>query len=199
MVAGTADESTRSDSGTAALGAAVRSARTRLDLSVQALADRAGVSLGLVSQLERGMGNPSLQSIQRVAKALGVPASRLLEPPADELAVIRTGERHLLNEENGAGRGTPVRELLSPLGDSRIQFIRTVLPPGFSNEEQPYRHIGTETVTVLRGELLLVHGERREQLAAGDTATYGCSTAHWWANAAAEETVVLGAFTPLER
>lgn len=198
MVAGTADENMRSDNGAAALGAAVRAARTRLDLSVQALAERAGVSLGLVSQLERGMGNPSLQSIQRVAQALGIPVSRLLEAPVDELAVVRAGERHLLDGDE-AEAGAAVRELLSPQGDSRIQFIRTLLPPGFSNEGQPYRHIGTETVTVLSGALLLVHGERREQLAAGDSATYGCSTAHWWANAAQTETVVLGAFTPLER
>jgi len=47
------------------LGAAVRDARKRLGLSVQALSEKAGVSFGLVSQLERGLGNPSLQSLQR--------------------------------------------------------------------------------------------------------------------------------------
>lgn len=68
----------------ALLGATVKAARKQLDLSVQGLAQRAGVSLGLVSQLERGLGNPSLHSIQRLASALGVSVTRLLEPPAEE-------------------------------------------------------------------------------------------------------------------
>lgn len=192
-------EHARRHNGAAALGAAVRAARTRLGLSVQALAQRAGVSLGLVSQLERGMGNPSLQSIQRLAQALGVSASRLLEPPAEELTVVVADQRHSLSYDDITSTEQPLRELLSPPGDTRIQLIRTVLPGGFSNEHQPFRHIGTESITVLSGTLLLAHGERREELGPGDSATYGCSTPHWWANRTAAETVVLGAFTPVER
>lgn len=184
--------------GSAALGAAVRAARTRLDLSVQALAQRAGVSLGLVSQVERGRANPSLQSIQRIAQALGVSASRLLEPPSDQLTVVPAGQRHTLSDEDISDAEQPLRELLSPPGDTRIQLIRTVLQAGFSNEHQPFRHIGTESITVLSGTLLLAHGQRREHLGPGDSATYGCSTPHWWANKTPTETVVLGAFTPLE-
>lgn len=199
MAQGSADQNARSDHGAAALGAAVRAARNRLGLSVQALAERAGVSLGLISQVERGKGNPSLQSIQRIAQALGVSASRLLEPPADELSVITQGERHILRDDDLSPEGQPLRELLSPPGDSRIQLIRTVLPPGFSNAERPYRHIGTESITVLSGALLLAHGRQRRQLGPGDSATYGCSTPHWWANDAPAETIVLGAFTPVER
>lgn len=200
MPEGSPHETARPDNGAAALGVAVRAARNRLDLSVQALAQRAGVSLGLVSQVERGVGNPSLQSIQRIARALGISASRLLEPPVDELNVVTAGQRHILSSTGSAEQDEqPRRELLSPPGDSRIQLIRTVLPPGFSNEGQPYRHIGTESITVLDGALVLAHGEQRERLVAGDSATYGCSTPHWWANDAEQETTVLGAFSPVER
>ncbi|TLP96794.1 helix-turn-helix domain-containing protein [Nesterenkonia salmonea] len=189
------------DNGALALGMAVRSTRSRLGLSVQALAHRAGVSLGSISQIERGLGNPSLQSIQRIAHALGVSASQLLEPPADELAVVQADKRHVLKnpEDQREGRVAAVRELLSPPADSRIQFIRTVLPVGFSNEGRPYRHIGTESITVLEGQLLVTHGDRQETLGVGDSATYGCSAPHWWANIADTETTVLGASTPIER
>lgn len=199
MVQGAADESSPSGNGAAALGVTVRSARTRLGLSVQALAQSAGVSLGLVSQVEHGKGNPSLQSIQRLAKALGMSAGRLLEPPVDALTVVTADERHVLRDENADSASHPLRELLSPAGDPRIQLIRTVLPPGFSNESQPFRHIGTESITVVSGALLLGHGEERRRLAAGDSATYACSTPHWWANDFDADTVVLGAFTPLDQ
>lgn len=162
------------------------------------------MSLGLVSQVERGISNPSLQSIQRIAAALGISASRLLEPPVHAITVVHAEQRHVLSDEDSDGEADDKtkhahRELLSPPDESRIQLIRTVLPEGFSNAEQPYRHIGTESITVLQGVLELGHGKQRHQLVAGDSATYGTSTPHWWANGGDGETVVLGAFSPVER
>ncbi|MEV8240965.1 cupin domain-containing protein [Microbacterium testaceum] len=69
----------------------------------------------------------------------------------------------------------------------------------FSNEASPFRHIGTETVTVESGVLVVCQADRRVELHAGDTVTYGCSEPHWWANGHDAETVVLGAVTPFER
>ncbi|MDD7944667.1 XRE family transcriptional regulator [Microbacterium sp. NE2HP2] len=183
-----------------ALGATIRDSRKRLGLSVQALAEKAGVSFGLVSQLERGMGNPSLQSIHRLAGALGVPVGQLLDEPAGELAVVVAGQGHRMPPiaDIPAGQQS-VRELLTPRGESMLQLIRSTLPVGFSNESRPFRHIGTETVTVERGVLIVAQGERRVRLEAGDTVTYGCSEAHWWANGHDDVTVVLGAVTPFER
>lgn len=182
-----------------ALGRGVRAGRKRLGLSVQQLAERAELSLGLVSQLERGLGNPSLQTVRRLAGALGVPIVQLLEPAPDALEVVRADARHLLPLADGPASQQVLRELLTPRGDRTLQVIRSTLPVGFTNEGTPFRHLGTESITVERGALLLVHGERRETLGAGDSATYGCSTPHWWANAANVETVVVGAVTPSER
>ena len=183
-----------------ALGAAVRATRKRLDLSVQALAERAGVSLGLVSQLERGLGNPSFGTLHRIAGALGVPLAHLLDEPAEDAVVITADRRHVLPTPDDAPPAMRVRrELLTPRGESMLQLIRSTLPAGFSNEQQPFRHLGTESVTVERGVLVVVHGDRRMTLAAGDTATYGCSTPHGWANGHEDETVVLGAVSPFER
>ncbi|MDF2666105.1 MAG: putative transcriptional regulator, partial [Microbacterium sp.] len=182
------------------LGAAVRDARKRLGLSVQALSEKAGVSFGLVSQLERGLGNPSLQSLQRLAGALGIPVAQLLDEPAVPLAVVTRAKRHVMPVAVDAPASQrAVRELLTPRGESMLQLIRSTLPAGFSNEASPFRHIGTETVTVESGVLVVCQADRRVELRAGDTVTYGCSEPHWWANGHDAETVVLGAVTPFER
>ncbi|KTR97966.1 MULTISPECIES: helix-turn-helix domain-containing protein [Microbacterium] len=182
------------------LGAAVRDARKRLGLSVQALSEKAGVSFGLVSQLERGLGNPSLQSLQRLAGALGIPVAQLLDEPAVPLAVVTRAKRHIMPVAVDAPASQrAVRELLTPRGESMLQLIRSTLPVGFSNEASPFRHIGTETVTVESGVLVVCQADRRVELHAGDTVTYGCSEPHWWANGHDAETVVLGAVTPFER
>jgi len=183
----------------ATLGASVRVARKRLGLSVKALAEQAGVSFGLVSELERGIGNPSLQSLRRLAEALGLSTGQLLETQAEPVTVVPADRRHLLAPlPDAGGSPQPVRELLTPRGESAIQLIRSTLPPGFSNEQRPFRHIGTESVYVESGELLVVHGTVRLRVGPGDTVTFMCSVPHWWANETATDTVVLGAVTPLE-
>jgi transcriptional regulator with XRE-family HTH domain len=181
------------------LGGTVRFTRKRLGLSVQSLADSAGVSFGLVSELERGLGNPSLQSMRRIASALGLSVTQLLESPTEAVTLVPADRRHTLAAPTDAG-GSPqaVRELLTPRGESAIQLIRSTLPPGFTNERRPFRHIGTECVTVEKGALVVVHGGVRLELGVGDTVTYVCSAPHWWANGHDAETVVLGAVTPLE-
>lgn len=184
----------------AGLGAAVKAARRRLDLSIAELAQRAGLSLGLVSQLERGMGNPSLGTISKLAAALGLTISQLLEEPGPDFALVRESSRYAIPLDPAVPATDQVqRALLTPRGESMLQLIRSILPVGFSNEGQPFRHIGTEVVTVLQGRLIIQHADLRAELEPGDTATYGCSAPHWWANGATESTVVLGAVSPFER
>ncbi|WP_240674856.1 helix-turn-helix domain-containing protein [Cellulomonas endophytica] len=181
----------------AALGAALKVERRRQGLSVKELSARSGVSFGLISELERGKGNPSFSSLHRLARALEVALPQLLSRLGGDGMVVRADERHHLPETPGAD-APPVRELLSPRMQSNLQVIRSTLPVGFTNEGRPFRHLGTESVLVERGRLRVVHGEREVELGPGDAMTYGCSTPHWWANAHDDVTVVLGSVTPLE-
>jgi transcriptional regulator with XRE-family HTH domain len=63
------------------LGEVVREIREARGLTPAQLAERAQVALSLVLSLEAGsQANPSRQILYRLARALGVPAKRLLEP-----------------------------------------------------------------------------------------------------------------------
>ncbi len=181
-----------------ALGAVVRRDRQRMGLSVEALAERSGLSAGLVSQLERGRGNPSLQTLSRLAAALGTPLVSLLQRAQRHgEPVVRADARFVLPELADDAGPHPVRELLTPDQNLPLQVIRTVMPPGFSNQSRPFRHLGLESVHVLSGRLVVVLGETAHELAEGDTITYDCSQAHWWANpSATEESVVIGSVAP---
>lgn len=183
----------------AAVGASLRVERQRQGLSLQALSQRSGVSFGLISQLERGLGNPSFQSLYRLASALGISLPKLLSGMGGDNMVVRADERYVLpiSPDIPASQRV-VRELLTPRSQSNLQVIRSTIPPGFSNEGNPFRHLGTESVTVDEGRLLVVHGDRRVELEQGDSVTYGCSQPHWWANAHDGVTVVTGAVSPFE-
>ena len=76
----------------ATIAAALRQERERVGISIAELARRAGVAKSTLSQLEAGTGNPSIETLWSLGVALGVPFSRLVEPPAPSVRVIRLGE-----------------------------------------------------------------------------------------------------------
>ena len=80
-----------------ALGALLRAQRLAADLTLRELAERASVSNAYLSQLERGLHEPSLSVLKAIASALGMPLGPLL---------ARVG----MLEEGGAGDAPPPRE-----------------------------------------------------------------------------------------
>jgi transcriptional regulator with XRE-family HTH domain len=62
------------------LSTVIRSLREAQRMTQEQLARRAGVTQGYIGHLERGLKkNPSLPTLKRIAKALGVPVTELLE------------------------------------------------------------------------------------------------------------------------
>ncbi len=66
----------------ALFGKNVRALRDRAELSQEELAFRAAMKRSYLSDLERGTRNPSVRALGRLAEALGVAPSRLLESHA---------------------------------------------------------------------------------------------------------------------
>jgi transcriptional regulator with XRE-family HTH domain len=61
-----------------ALGAAVRARRHANDMTLEALADAAGMNVTYVSDIERGRGNPSIGKLGDLAAVFGIPVSALI-------------------------------------------------------------------------------------------------------------------------
>ena len=76
----------------AVVATSLRSERARAGISLTELARRAGIAKSTLSQLEAGSGNPSLETLWALGVALGVPLSRLVDPPRRGVQVIRAGE-----------------------------------------------------------------------------------------------------------
>ena len=69
------------------LGKRIRSIRTKLNITLQSLADQVGVSLVFLSQVERGQNTGSLETIVAIANALQVSIEELL---VDSLVVTNS-------------------------------------------------------------------------------------------------------------
>ncbi|SMQ57669.1 cupin domain-containing protein [Agreia sp. VKM Ac-1783] len=177
------------------LGDIVRSLRSASGMSLNALAGAAGVSSGILSQIERGNGNPSYSTLIKLAQALGVGVGEFFggpDPQPQHVELVRAGShRRLLLSERDL-----VYELLTPSLNGQLGMIRAEIGAGWSNESAPFRHDGEECVIIVEGELIVVVGDERHELAAGDTITYDASIPHWYANATTAAAVLIGAMTP---
>lgn len=90
----------------ATIAVALRRERERAGISLTELARRAGIAKSTLSQLEAGAGNPSVETLWSLGVALGVPFSRLVEPPAPAVRVIRSGEGPRVRSDRADFTGT---------------------------------------------------------------------------------------------
>lgn len=167
------------------LGAAIR--RRRLDnaLTLARLAASAGVSTSLLSQVERGLLDPSLETLRNVAEALGTAPFRLLEEEGSVLGIVRRGSGRTLVDEDGGYRF----ELLSPSLDGAFEIAVWELEPGRSSAGAPRAHPGEEANLFLQGHARLEIGDETIELAAGDCITFDPTRPHR-VTAVGDETVI---------
>src|SRR5260370_28823769 len=83
----------------ALIAASLRRERARAGLSLTEVARRAGIAKSTLSQLESGTGNPSVETLWALGVALGVPFSRLVDPPRPAVTVLRAGEGPVFHSE----------------------------------------------------------------------------------------------------
>ncbi len=106
------------------LGRAVRAAREEQELTRQALAERAGVSLRYLAQLEGGTGNISVSKLDDVARELGMPGSALLAPRGEPGAGLLGPPGVPGAKETGSGL---LREIVGTLAGRPLEELREVL------------------------------------------------------------------------
>jgi len=175
-----------------ALGSLLR--RTRQGrFNIETLATRAGVSAGLISQIERGLGNPSFVTLSKLAYALEIPLSSFFPKDAvsDGILVRRDQRRQLSLPHEGF-----LYELLTPDVQRNLGLTLVSMPPGWQNAERPFSHHGEEAVHLLSGHLEIHVGAASYALLPGDTVTYDAALPHWMRNVGETPAVVLSAMTP---
>lgn len=173
------------------LGKVIRGSREGR-MTVEELAEIAGVSGGLISQLERGIGNPSFNTLMRLSRALGFPISALFqgEDYEPQRRIVRADERRKLTSEG------LMQELLTPDANRKLGMVRTIVPPGYSSEDTPMTHAGEEAFHIIQGELEVALDGHLYVMAEGDTISFDSAIPHAYANRTEWPVVFIGASTP---
>jgi transcriptional regulator with XRE-family HTH domain len=175
-----------------AVGALVLQLRKDSGDSIGSLAAAAGLSPGLLSQIERGQGNPSLTTLIKLSQALKVPVGRFFDTEDQAGAIVRRADRRRLE----VAEDNLVYELLTPHMHGQLGMLRAQIGAGWDNKDAPFKHPGEECVTMVQGRLHVCVNGVGYDLEEGDSLTYDSSLPHWYRNPTSEDAVLIGAMTP---
>lgn len=159
----------------AQIAASLRRERDRAGLSLTELARRAGLAKSTLSQLESGVGNPSVETLWALGVALGVPFSRLVDPPRQGVRVIRAGEGPVTYSERSDYAATVLAS--SPAG-ARRDIYRVTAQPGEPRLSDPHMPGTTEHVVLSTGRALVGPAEEPVELRPGDYVSYPGDAPH---------------------
>ncbi|WP_245476486.1 cupin domain-containing protein [Bradyrhizobium sp. Leo170] len=180
------------------VGMKMKHRRLLKGLTLKALAELAGCSESMLSRIENGTANPSINTMHRIALALGIPVSGLFqddEEGADNV-VLRRGQRPTIETgELGQGRGTRLEALIpTARGNLLSGYINDIKPGGGSRGT--LQHEGEEFGYVLDGAIELTVDNRRYQLREGDSFYFRSERPHSYINNGRRIARVLWVNTP---
>jgi transcriptional regulator with XRE-family HTH domain len=175
---------------TAKIGKKIMDFRRLKGITIRDFSEMTGLSTSLISQLERGMGNPSLNALEAIADALGIPMFSLFMGEIDNASLI------LRREERKKVFDSDSKHILydiltpSPIKSSLDLLLMNLTPKaetagGFST------HAGEEIAFILEGEVFIMLEDEKFLLREGDTARILPTTRHKFINETDKEIKVL--------
>lgn len=156
------------------LGNAIREQRQKNNLTIGDVALQAGISPGMLSKIENGQAATSLDSLQRIAAALGVQMSELFKnynTPEGGAQLIKNGEGMEV-VRRGTKRGHTYHLLAYDKGPRRL-FEPFLISMDDASETFPsFEHVGTELIYMLKGRIEYRHGRQTYELGPGDALSF---------------------------
>lgn len=167
------------------LGEALRARRREERISIRVLAERVGVSPSLVSQIENGKVNPSVDTLVALVTSLGLSLDELfLDVPAKSgeplpqpggTGIVREERRPQIELATGV-----VWNRLTPTHEQGVDFLYVVYEVGGAScaPGSYMRHHGREYGLILSGRLGAAVGFESFELGPGDSIVFNADTPH---------------------
>ncbi|MGW2932703.1 helix-turn-helix domain-containing protein [Streptomyces sp. NPDC055722] len=164
------------------VGTAVRRRRRALELTLAVVAERSGLSVPFLSQVENERARPSRPSLERIADALGTTAVELLAAadPACSVDVLRADDEEL----------APERPRVRPLvrGHHQLHAMEFI---GDHDEGREFQHRNDELMYVVDGAVEIEAEGRAHRLGRGDALYLSGGVRHRWRATVPETRVIV--------
>lgn len=148
------------------VGERLRAARRERGWSLAALAERAGVGKGSLSEIENGGRNPTLSTLYALAGALGLPLSTLLAEPGSRITSPGV-EAQLLDVHDSAA--------------ATVEVYRLLLAPGAQHRSVPHGPDVVEHLLLTRGRARVGRVGAEIEIGVGESAAWVSDVAHGYA------------------
>ena len=170
------------------LGARLRARRKAIGKTMQQVADEAGLTIGFISQIERGLSSPSLASLYNVAQALDASVDMFVsrKPERTHSVVTHAGTRQTYKID-GTSRYYEFLERGFP--EAKLNACLSHVPPGHASEMMS--HEGEDFVYLVAGDMLYEVDGIGYQLKAGDTLHFDSRKPHRGTNIGSETAIEL--------
>jgi len=153
----------------------IRAHREARGLSLTAAARRAGLSKTILATIESGAGNPSLDTLARIARALDVSVGTLLaEDDPVRSKLIRRDSGEWISFESGIGG----RLIYVDGRERRLEALEMRLEPGRHYRSRAHAPGTEELVICLHGTLTVGPAGHEERLAESDALHFAADIAH---------------------
>ncbi|MBP2703262.1 helix-turn-helix transcriptional regulator [Microbispora sp. RL4-1S] len=163
----------------AAIAANVRGQRAHRGMTLDELAARSSVSRGMLVQIEQGRTNPSVNTLTRIADALGVTVARLVE--VADTPVVRVVDAAEVVTFAHPGSGS-ARLLVGTDAPAILELWDWRLGPGEHHDGDAHPAGTREMLTVLDGELTLTVYGHSHTIGVGGAVVFSADRPHRYAN-----------------
>ncbi|KAF1021152.1 MAG: HTH-type transcriptional regulator PuuR [Paracidovorax wautersii] len=176
----------------------IRYARTCKSATLKAVAATVGCSESMLSKIECGQANPSLNMLHRIAQALDTNVAELTTVVSAVDSPVQKAQERLVVNFDGNGRHPRkirLERLVPPKRGQLLQGDIHILEPR-AKVTGSIAHLGEEMGYVLQGRLRLTLGDDTYELECGDSFYFASETPHSYMNPGYETTRVLWVNTP---
>lgn len=176
------------------IGTRIRQLRIKNDLTLEELASRTELTKGFLSQLERNLTSPSIQTLEDIAEALGVTMAGFFSEEKDEKIVFTPDDAFVDERE-----GFTIHWIVPNAQKNEMEPILLELQAGQSSFEIA-PHDGQELGYVLSGKITLNRENQKKGVVVrkGETFYIKGDQAHWLTNPGTKSALVLWISTPPE-
>lgn len=174
------------------LGEKIRGLRHSQKMSIEQLAEKTGLSKGLISQIERDITGPSVASLWKISKALNVTMNYFFDEFEETNQVVRKNERKKI----AIKKANRSYELLCPNLKNAIEMLWIEIEPFNCSTEDLISHEGEECGVVIKGTLRVLSGEKTYDLNEGDSIYLDSTIPHRYVNVGNEISVSVWAMVP---
>jgi transcriptional regulator with XRE-family HTH domain len=156
------------------LGNTIRDIRQNHGLTIAEVAEQVGISRGMLSKIENAQTSTSLETLAKIASALGVSLATLFrnyDMPVGGAQLVKNGEGMEV-VRRGTKRGHTYHLLAYDQGPTK-QFEPFLISMDDASEVFPtFEHPGTEFIYMLEGKIEYRHGKHTYLLEPGDSLTF---------------------------